>query len=185
MFSPGALDGMPVSFIGTARMPPSRVAEFQSRLFRQFPGITSIDVGQVLARIQDLLNVVSSVIRFVSIFAVIAGLVLLACSVVSTRRQRIRESILLKTLGATRAQVAGIQAAEFLILGATAGLVGGILAAIAADILLGRLLKTDFDFQWMPLLATVAGTALLSIATGWIANRGVLNHKPLEILREN
>jgi putative ABC transport system permease protein len=185
MFSPGPLDGMPVSYIGTVRMPADRVAAFQSRLFGQFPGITSIDVGQVLARIQDLLDGVTSVIRFVSIFAVLAGIILLACSVVSTRHQRIRESILLKTLGATRAQVAGIQASEFLILGATAGLVGGILAAIAAHFLLGNLLKTDFDFQWMPLLAAISGTALLSIVTGWIANRGVLNHKPLEILREN
>jgi putative ABC transport system permease protein len=185
IFSPGVLDGLPVSYIGTVRMPASRVADFQSRLFKQFPGITSIDVGQVLVRIQDLLDKVSTVIRFVSIFAIISGVVILASSVISTRHQRMRDAILLKTLGATRAQVAGIQAAEFLIIGSAAGLVGGILAAIAAHFLLGKLLNTDFDFQWMPLMTAMAGTAVLSIATGWIANRGVLKHKPLEILREN
>ena len=96
-----------------------------------------------------------------------------------------REAILLKTLGATRRQVIGIQAAEFLIIGSAAGLVGGTLAAIAAYFLLGKLLDTEFEFQWLPLLTGIAATAMLSIGTGWLASRGVLNHRPLEILREN
>ena len=185
IFSPGVLDDFPVSYIGTVRMQPSRVAGFQGSLFRQFPNITSIDVGQVLVRIQDLLDKMSTVIRFVAVFAIISGIIILASSVVSTRYQRTREAILFKTLGATRSQVAGIQAAEFLIIGSAAGLVGSVLAAIAAYFLLGKLLNTDFDFQWMPLLAATAATAILSIVTGWLASRGVLNHKPIEILREN
>ncbi len=185
MFSPGALDGLPVSYIGAVRMPATRVADFQSRLFKRFPNVTSIDVGQVLVRIQDLLDKISVIIRFVALFAILAGMIILASSVVSTRYQRIRETILLKTLGATRAQVAGIQAAEFFVLGSAAGLVGSILAAIAAHILLGKLLDTDFDFQWLPLLIATVSTAILAIATGWLANRGVLKHRPLEILREN
>ena len=185
MFSPGALDGFPVSYIGTVRMQSSRVANFQNVLFKQFPNVTSIDVGQVLVRIQDLLNKVSTVIRFVAVFAILSGVILLASSVVSTRYHRIRETILFKTLGATGAQVAAIQAAEFLIIGSVSGLVGGILASIAAHFLLGRLLNTEFDFQWLPLLVAIVYTAILSITTGWIANRGVLKHKPLEVLREN
>ena len=185
IFSPGSLDGFPTSYIGAARMPSSRVADFQTSLFKQFPNITSIDVGQVLVRIQNLLDNISTVIRFVAIFAIVSGIIILASSVVSTRHQRIREAILFKTLGATRYQVAGIQAAEFLIIGSAAGLVGGIIAAIAAHFLLGKLLNTKFDFQWIPLLVGTAATAILAIATGWLAGRGVLSHKPLEILREN
>ena len=166
-------------------MPAPRVAEFQGSLFRQFPNVTSIDVGQVLTRVQDLLNKVSLVIRFVALFAIASGIIILAAGVVSTRYQRIREVVLLKTLGATRQQIGRIQAAEFLIIGSAAGLIGGILAAIAAHYLLGKLLNTEFDFQWIPLLAGVAATAALSIATGWLASRGVLNHKPLQTLREN
>jgi putative ABC transport system permease protein len=185
MFSPGALEGLPVSYIGAAQMSASLVADFQSRLFRRFPNITSVDVGQVLVRVQDLLDKISVVIRFVALFAIVAGMTILASSVVATRYQRIRETILLKTLGATRAQAAGIQAAEFLIIGLAAGLTGSTLAAIAAHFLLGRLLDTDFDFQWLPLLIATISTAAIAIATGWLANRGVLKHKPLEILREN
>jgi putative ABC transport system permease protein len=185
IFSPGSLDGLPTSYIGGLRIPAPRVAEFQGSLFRQFPNVTSIDVGQVLTRVQDLLNKMSLVIRFVALFAIASGIIILAAGVVSTRYQRIREVVLLKTLGATRPQIGRIQAAEFLIIGSAAGLIGGILAAIAAHYLLGKLLNTEFDFQWIPLLAGVAATAALSIATGWLASRGVLNHKPLQTLREN
>jgi putative ABC transport system permease protein len=185
IFSPGVLDGFPVSYIGAAQMSASLVADFQSRLFKRFPNITSVDVGQVLVRVQDLLDKIAVVIRFVALFAIVAGMTILASSVVATRYQRIRETILLKTLGATRAQAAGIQGAEFLIIGLAAGLTGSALAAIAAYFLLGRLLDTEFDFQWLPLLIATVATAAIAITTGWLANRGVLRHKPLEILREN
>ncbi len=185
IFSPGVLEGFATSYIGTVRIAPARVAEFQSSLFKRLPNITSIDVGQVLTRIQDLLDRISTVIRFIALFAIISGIIILAASVVSTRYQRIREVVLLKTLGATRSQISRIQAAEFLITGSAAGLTGGILAAIAAHYLLGKLLRTEFEFRWIPLLASTLATAALSIATGWLASRGVLNHKPLDILREN
>lgn len=185
IFSPGSLSDLPVSYIGTAKMDPSRVANFQSALFKQYPGVTSIDVGQVLVRIQELLDKISSIIRFVAVFAIVSGIIILASSVASTRHQRIREAILLKTLGATRRQVIRIQAAEFLIIGSAAGLVGGTLAAITAYFLLGKLLDTKFEFQWLPLVTGIAATALLSMGTAWLASRGVLNHKPIEILREN
>jgi putative ABC transport system permease protein len=185
IFSPGTLDGLPASYIGALRMAPPDVARFQSALFTKFPSITSIDVGQVLARVQQLLDRISNVIRFIAFFAILAGIIILASSVVATRYQRIREAVLLKTLGATRAQVARIQAAEFLIIGLAAGLIGCLLAAAAADYLLGKLLETEFNFQWLPLLVGTLATAALAIAAGWIASRGILNHKPLEILREN
>ena len=185
LFSPGSLSDLPVSYIGTVRMDAARVADFQSALFKQYPGVTCIDVGQVLVRIQGLLDKISAVIHFVAFFAIIAGIIILASSVASTRYQRMKEAILFKTLGATRRQVMGIQAAEFLIIGSAAGLVGGTLAAITAYFLLGKLLDTEFAFQWLPLLTGIAATAMLSIGTGWLASRGVLNHRPLEILREN
>ncbi len=185
LFSPGALEGLPASYVGALKMSPSEIPRFQSALFAKFPAVTSIDAGQVLARIQQLLDRITSVIRFIALFAILAGIIILASSVVATRYQRIREAVLLKTLGATRAQVAGIQAAEFLTVGLAAGLIGCALAAAAADYLLGRLLDTEFTFRWLPLLIGTLATSALTVVTGWIASRGVLNHKPLEILREN
>lgn len=185
VFSPGALDNLPASYIGALHVPQSQVSHIQSELFSRFPSVTSIDVGQVLNRVQNLLDKIAGIIRFVAFFAILSGIIIMASSIASTRYQRIREAVLLKTLGATRIQVARIQAAEFLIIGLVAGLIGGLLAAAAARYLLGNLLDTEFEFRWIPFMVGTAATAAIAIATGWIASRGVLNSKPLEILREN
>jgi putative ABC transport system permease protein len=185
IFSPGSLDGLPSSYVGALRVAATNTGSLQSALFRKFPSLTSVDVGQVISRVQVILDKIAAVIRFIAFFAILSGVIILASSVASTRYQRIREAVLLKTLGATRKQVARIQAAEFLIVGTVAGLIGGLLAAAAADYLLGELLDTEFEFRWVPLLVGTVCTAALAIATGWIASRGVLNHRPLEILREN
>ncbi len=185
IFSPGALDAVPASYVGALRVAPTALPGIQSALFARFPGVTCIDVGQVLLKVQDLIDKVADVIRFVAVFAISAGVVILAASVASTRYQRIREAVILKTLGATRSQVARIQAAEFLIIGLAAGFIGCLVAAAAAAYLLGTLLDTEFEFRWAPLLVAAVATAALAIATGWIASRGVLSHRPLEVLREN
>jgi putative ABC transport system permease protein len=185
IFSPGSLDGLPASYVGALRVEPAKIAPLQSSLFSRFPNVTAIDVGQVLSRVQVILDKIATVIRFIALFAILAGVVILASSVASTRYQRIREAVLLKTLGATRSQVTRIQAAEFMIVGTVAGMIGALMAAAAADYLLGKLLETEFEFRWLPLLVGTVATAVLAIATGWIASRGVLNSRPLEILREN
>jgi putative ABC transport system permease protein len=185
IFSPGALEGLPASYVGTVRVAPAQVASLQSALFERFPNVTSIDLGQVLVRVQGLIDKIATVMRFVALFAILAGVIILASSVAATRYQRLREAALLRTLGATRGQIVRIQAIEFLIVGAVAGLIGCALAAAAADTLLGRLLDTEFAFRVAPLLVGTAATAALAVLTGWLAGRGILSHKPLEILREN
>ncbi|MEJ2108532.1 MAG: FtsX-like permease family protein [Acidobacteriota bacterium] len=185
IFSPGSLDRFPATYIGTVRIHPENVASFQSDLFKRFPNITSIDVGDVLTRVQDLLDKISKVVRFIALFAIVSGLIILASSVTSTRYRRIRETVLFRILGATRMQLRCIQAVELLTIGITAGLIGGLLAAAASHYLLGNLLETEFDFRWGPLLVGIVSTAVLTTITGWLAGRGILKHKPLEILREN
>ena len=185
LFSPGSLDGLPASYVGAIRVAPGGTASLQRALFARFPNVTSIDPGHIIARVQGLLDKVAAVIRFIAAFAILCGVVMLATSVASTRYQRVREAVLLKTLGATRAQVGRIQAAEFLVIGLMAGFIGSMIASTAAHILLGTLLDTEFRFRWVPVLVSTLATAALAIATGWMASRGVLRHRPLEILREN
>ncbi len=185
IFSPGSLDGLPASYVGGLRVAPASVTTIQSALFERFPNVTSLDVGQLLTRIQGILDKIATVIRFVAFFAILSGVIILASSVASTRYQRTREAVLLKTLGATRSQVARIHAAEFLIVGLAAGLMGSLLASAAAYYLLGHLLETEFKFQWPPVIVGTLASAGIAIITGWLASRGVLRHRPLEILREN
>jgi putative ABC transport system permease protein len=123
------------------------------------------------------------VIRFLAGFSILAGAVILASSVASTRFRRIREVVVLKTLGATRARIAQVFSVEFLVLGLLAGVVGAIFANLLAQVLLHRM-QVTFHLSWGAAGAAVGCTALLAVITGWAASFRILGQKPLEVLRE-
>ena len=109
---------------------------------------------------------------------------ILASSVAGTRFRRIREVVILKTLGATRRRIARIFSVEFLVIGTVAGLMGGLLAGGFSWAALNRLLNAETPLDLLPVLVSIAGTALIAIATGWLASFRTLGQKPLEILRD-
>jgi putative ABC transport system permease protein len=114
----------------------------------------------------------------------LAGAIILAASVAGTRFRRVREVVILKTLGATRRHIRKIFSIEFLTLGAVAGLLGSLLAAGFSSLLLRRLLDAKFQFDPWSTLVAIAATALLANASGWLASFRILQQKPLEVLRE-
>ena len=183
-FPTGALEGLPVIYYGGARVKLASVAALQKSLYQKFPAITVINMADVLDIIQTVLDQISLVIRFISGFSILAGAVILASSVAGTRFRRIREVVILKTLGATRARIAKIFSIEFLIIGGVSGLMGGVLAAGFAWLALNRLMDAVTQPDIMPVFVAVAGTATLAVVTGWLASYRTLGQKPLEILRD-
>jgi putative ABC transport system permease protein len=127
---------------------------------------------------------IAVVIRFLSGFAILAGAIILAASVAGTRFRRVREVVILKTLGATRRSAGRIFSVEFLTLGVVAGLMGALLASVFSSLLLKRLLDAPYTFDVTTTLVTVALTALLAQASGWLASFRILKQKPLEVLRD-
>jgi putative ABC transport system permease protein len=123
------------------------------------------------------------VIQFLAAFSVFAGIVILASAVAGTRYRRIREVVVLKTLGATRGRIAAVFSIEFAVLGLVAGLVGVAFANIVARILLGRMSVT-YHLHWGWNVTALLLTAAATVATGWGASFRVLGQKPLEVLRE-
>jgi putative ABC transport system permease protein len=183
-FSPGALDGLPAIYYGGVRMKPESVAALQKAIYDKYPTITVINMADVLEIIQSVVDQISMVVRFISGFSMLAGAVILASSVAGTRFRRIREVVILKTLGATRARIAKIFSVEFFVVGTVAGLMGGILAGAFGWVLLNHLLRADAGVDVTPVLTAIGGTALLAVATGWLASYRTLGQKPLEILRD-
>jgi putative ABC transport system permease protein len=183
-FSPGALDGLPAIYYGGVRMKPESVGALQKAVYDKYPTITVINMADVLEIIQSVVDQISLVVRFISGFSMLAGAVILASSVAGTRFRRLREVVILKTLGATRARIAKIFSVEFFVIGTVAGLMGGMLAGGFGWVLLNRLLKADSGLDVVPVLTAIAGTALLAVATGWLASYRTLGQKPLEILRD-
>jgi putative ABC transport system permease protein len=160
------------------------VPAIQKAIYDRFPTITVVNMAEVLETIQSVVDQISLVVRFISAFSILAGAVILASSVAGTRFRRIREVVILKTLGATRKRIARIFSVEFLVIGTVAGLMGGLLACAFAWAALNRLLNADAGPDVWPVFVSVGGTALIAIATGWLASYRTLGQKPLEILRD-
>jgi putative ABC transport system permease protein len=179
-----ALAGMPALYYGGLRVAPDRAPEIQRIVFEQFPTITVINAADVLNIVQDVVDQIGLVVRFVSAFAIFGGIIILVSSVIATRIRRIREVAILKTLGATKRRIANIFSVEFLLLGATAGLMGSLLATGFSNLVLEQVLDSEFQFDWLPNAITVIGTALLANAAGWLASSSILGKKPIEVLRE-
>ena len=184
IFSTGALEGFPVIYYGALRVQPPAVPALQQALYDRYPTITVVNMADVLQTFQGVVDQIALVIRFISMFAILAGAIILASSVAGTRFRRMREVVILKTLGATRWRVSRIFSVEFLILGAVAGTMGALLANGFANLLLKRMLDSEISFPILPSLLAVVATALIANAAGWMASFRILGQKPLEILRE-
>jgi putative ABC transport system permease protein len=184
IFSPGALDAVPVLYFGAVRTQPAQIARLQKASFEKFPAITVINLADVLDRVQEVIDQVALVVRFISAFAILAGVIILASSIAGSRMRRVREVVILKTLGATRRKIAAIFSVEFLLLGLLAGLMGSALAVAFTNLLLTRLLDARFQFALAPNAIAIAGSALIAMAAGWLASHRILDQKPLEILRD-
>jgi putative ABC transport system permease protein len=146
--------------------------------------VTVVNVADVMQIVEEVVDRIAMVIRFISGFTILAGAVMVASSVAGTRFRRMREVVILKTLGATRRRIAWIFTAEFLALGGVAGLMGSLLAAGFSALVLKQLLEIEFhpDLLWstLPILLTAA----VAVTAGWAASFRILGRKPLEILRE-
>jgi len=184
VFSAGALDGFPLIYYGSLRAQPAAVTSLQEALYRRFPTVTVVNMADVLQTFQSVVDKIAQVVRFISIFAILAGAIILSSSVAGTRFRRMREVVILKTLGATRWRVSRIFSVEFLILGAVAGTMGALLANGFANLLLKRMLDSPMSFPILPAVLAVVATALIANAAGWMASFRILGQKPLEILRE-
>jgi len=183
LFNTGQLEDLPAVYYGSARVRPNAVAPLQRILYQRFPTVTVINMADVMQIVEDVADRISVIVRFISAFTILAGAVMVASSVAGTRFRRMREVVILKTLGATRRRIASIFSVEFLVLGGVAGVMGSLLASGFAALLLKFLLEIEFHFDAISNGLAVVTAAVLATAAGWAATFPILGHRPLEILR--
>ncbi|HVS54335.1 MAG TPA: FtsX-like permease family protein [Opitutaceae bacterium] len=184
VFPEGVLENAPKFYVAAVRAAtPDDSARVQRAVVAALPNVTAIDLALVMQTVDSIFSKVAFVIEFMALFTVVTGVIVLAGAVLTGRFQRIRETVLLRTLGATRRQLTQIMLVEYAVLGVLAAITGGALA-LAANTLLAK-----FVFHLTPvlppleLLAAVAAVVGVTLATGLLTNRGVTNHPPLEVLR--
>jgi putative ABC transport system permease protein len=185
MLPSGQLKDQPATWYGGAHVAPKQVAAMERALFTAFPTVTVINLADVLERIESVVDQITFVVRFLAGFSIFAGLTILASSIASTRFRRMREAVVLKTLGATRMRIVRTFSVEFSVLGLLAGSVGVVFANLLTRVLLHvSKLEVAFHIQWPATFVALAGTAVLATATGWVASYRILGLRPLEVLRE-
>lgn len=185
ILSPGALDGAPATWVATARVPAAAETGLQDAVVAAFPNVTAIPVRAVLERVGAVLDQISFAVRFMALFSIAAGLVVMAGALAATRYQRLYESVILKTLGATRGAVARAFAVEYACLGAAAGVGGSLLATALAWVVLRFVLDVPWALEPGPLVAGVLATTAVSLVVGFLATFRLLGRKPLAVLRQN
>jgi putative ABC transport system permease protein len=185
VFPEGVLEGAPKTYVAAMlAATPEDSARVQRAVVDGFPNVTAIDLALVVETLDGIFSKVAFAVQFMALFTVATGLVVLAGAILTGRHQRIRETVLLRTLGATRRQVALIQLVEYAVLGVQGAVVGGLLA-VAGNALLARFVfHVAATASAVQIGAAVLAVASLAVATGFIAGRGVVDHPPLEILRQ-
>lgn len=183
IMTPKTLQGLPVVWYGGVHADPARVGELQRALFKSYPTITVINVAQALETIRAVVIQITYVVQFLAAFSIFAGIIILASCIAGTKYRRLREVVVLKTLGATRARIATVFSIEFAALGLVAGVVGVGFANLVARAMLVRM-KVAYRLRWDWTLIAVAAVCVLTVATGWLASHRTLSQKPLEVLRE-
>jgi len=184
LFPSGVLEQAPqfhvvITQVGSAE----ESARFQQAMVRRFPTVSVIDVRLVLSVLNEVLEKIGFVIRFMAGFSLLTGVMVLIASVLISKFQRIQEGVLLRTLGASRRQVRTIQLLEYFFLGALAAATG-ILLALGLTFILAKLaFESSFAVHWTGVVGIFVSVCGLTVLVGWSNSRGVLNRPPLEILR--
>jgi putative ABC transport system permease protein len=184
VFPKGVLENAPqFNVLSTYAPNDESSAALQRDLVTKFPNVTIIDLRQMYAIVEDILGKVSWIINFMAFFSILTGIIVLMGSVRNSKYQRIKESVLLRTLGAKNSQILQISALEYLFLGILGSLVGILLALVSSLLLALFVFKEPFIPSVIPFLVFLPGISLLVLGIGLSNIRSVLRSSPLEVLR--
>ncbi len=184
LFPIGVLEPAPQFFASTISVDNEEMSlAIQQAVVTEYPNISAIDISIALRSIREFLDKISLAIQFMALFSILTGFIVLASSITISRRQRTRESVLLRTLGANKNQIGSIQTIEYALLGLLASLAGFILAVLAS----WGLATFYFDLNFIPDFLNLTLITLLimaiTILIGWSGSRHIFKNSPLEILR--
>jgi putative ABC transport system permease protein len=185
VFPSGVMEEAPQVFVTATRIDNQQQANsFQQQLVMQFPNVSLIDLRLILSTVNDLFNKLGLVVRFLALFSIITGLVVLAGAVINSKFLRIKENVLLRTIGARTRQIIKITLIEYAWLGLFSALTGIILSLGSGFLLAKFFFEIAFAFDWVELLIIGVGVVLLTMFIGWFNSREVITTPPLQILRK-
>jgi putative ABC transport system permease protein len=185
VFPKGVLENAPQIYVTSTKINDQQQANaFQNDLVNQFPNVSLIDLRLILSTVKELFDKLGVIIRFLALFSVITGLVVLAGAVINSKFARIKENVLLRTIGARTAQITKITLIEYAYLGFFSALTGMTFAIGGGWLLTKFFFEITFAFDGVELLIIASSVTLLTMLIGWYNSREVINTPPLQILRK-
>jgi putative ABC transport system permease protein len=185
IYSPGALEEAPITYVATVHVPDSKELELQHAIVAALPNITALSTRDIVNTIESTVSKLTTLVDFMSGFAIAAGLFILSGSIASTKFRRLRESAILKILGARRKVVTAILGIEYATLGVIAALVGIGLAQGFSWAVMKYMIKSDWHVQPVTVAWAFGFAVLITVATGVLSSLDVIRNKPLKTLRES
>ena len=184
VFPEGPLDSAPHSYVLLSRVEDAEArARLQRAVVEAHPNVSTLDLAQVQRSIESVLDKVLLAVRFMALFSLAAGAVVLAGAVAASRYQRVREGALLRTLGARRPQLVRILLAEYAVLGTLSVLAGVLLSGLAGWALVRFLFDGRFALPLFELALLLVSVLALTVAVGLAGSTEVWRRPPLEVLR--
>lgn len=185
VFPTGVLEQAPQVYVTATRVDDQQIAnKFQRELIMSYPNVSLIDLRLILSTVNDLFNKLGSVIRFLALFSIITGLVVLSGAVINSKFVRMKENVLLRTIGARTRQITRITLIEYAYLGIFSALTGMILSIGGGYLLTTFFFKIQFAFDAIELVTITVGVVLLTMFIGWWNSREVIATPPLQVLRK-
>lgn len=183
VFSPSALASAPHSLTATVTMKPGREVALTRALLDAFPGASVIAVGEMIDQISTILDQMAAAIVAAGSITILAGIAVLVGAIAASRQARSYDSVILKTLGATRAQILGAQALEYALLALTLASVSLLLGTLAAWFVIVNVFEFGWSPDWSIILATLGGGALVTLGIGLAGSVPLMSVRPATALR--
>ncbi|HTH55222.1 MAG TPA: FtsX-like permease family protein [Cyclobacteriaceae bacterium] len=184
VFPPKALADAPQIWVVATKIEDQQAAKFQKELVTSFPNVSLIDLRLVLSTVNELFERISLVVRFLAFFSIITGLIVLAGAVINSKFVRIKENVLLRTVGARTSQIVKITLIEYGYLGLFSSLTAMILSIGGGWLLTKFFFEVQFAVNYGELLLISLGVVVLTAFIGWFNSRDVINTSPLQALRK-
>jgi putative ABC transport system permease protein len=185
LFPTGILENAPQFNVMTSyAADEEQSANIQRALVKEFPNVSILDIRQVFTIVEDILSKISWIINFMAFFSILTGLIVLMGSVRNTKFQRIKESILLRTLGAKSKQILKIVALEYIYLGFLGSFTGILLSLVSSQLLASFVFEEPFIPSAIPFVIFIPGITALVLLIGLSNIRTVLKSPPLAVLRK-
>jgi len=184
LFPRGVLENAPQFTVLITKSPDNKtLGSYRKDIVKAYPNVSVVDLGSILVTLNDIISKISYVIKFMAAFSILTGLIVLLSSLLLSKYQRIKESVLLRTIGAVRSQIFMINATEYAILGALSAAIGIIISIIGSYLIATQQLDLDFKLNWWPIVFIFFFIVFITVAIGLWNSRDVVNKSPLEVLR--